>query len=190
MVPAGRQVVDVGADHGHLAALLGAVATEKKPGIPKNRDVPWVIMDGLRAFRAVDVAIIAGMGARTIAGILDAPPRPSMVIAHADDEPWTLRTWLAEHGWQIEAERLALQGDRFCELIRAVPGQEPARGVDLELGPCLLAGDDPLLRPWAEDARQRWRHLAAVASSDPVRSARFAARADRLAALCAERSWG
>lgn len=189
LVPPGRQVVDVGADHGHLAAHLGAIATEKKPGIPKNCDVPWVITDGLRAFRAVDVAIIAGMGARTIAGILDAGPQPAMVIAHADDEPWTLRCWLADHGWHIEAERLALQSGRFCELIRAIPGQEQAQGVDLELGPCLLAGDDPLLRPWAEDGHRRWRHLATVASADNERSARFAARADRLAALCAERSW-
>lgn len=189
LVPPGRHIVDVGADHGHLAAHLGAVATERKPGIPKNRYVPWVIADGLRPFRAVDVAIIAGMGARTIAGILDAGPQPAMVIAHADDEPWTLRCWLADHGWRIDAERLALQSGRFCELIRAVPGQEPARGVELELGPRLLEGDEPLLRAWAKDGRLRWHHLAEVSSADSQRSARFAARADRLATLWAARAW-
>jgi tRNA (adenine22-N1)-methyltransferase len=189
MVPAGRSVVDVGADHGHLAARLGAIATEKKPHIPKNRAVPWVITDGLQAFRSVDVAIIAGMGARTIAAILDAGPQPAMVIAHSDDEPWTLRCWLAAHGWRIDAERLALQSGRFCELIRAVRGEESAEGVDLELGPRLLDGEDPLLQPWASASLQRWSHLAKVSTADATRSEQFNARANRLSALCVARSW-
>ncbi len=138
LCPPGEVVVDVGADHGHVAAMVGGIATEKAPHLVSRRDVPWVVADGLRPFRRVDVAIIAGMGARRIAQILADGPRPGVVVLHAQDDPVHLRRWLASHAWRIEREALAPEAGRFAEVVRAVPGAEPSSGLALDFGPWLL----------------------------------------------------
>jgi tRNA A22 N-methylase len=147
MCPLGDVVVDVGADHGHVARSLGAIATERAPErIAVRGEGPWVVADGLRPFRRVDVAVIAGMGAHTILGILAAGPRPARALLHAQDDPPTLRLGLAAAGWRIEREGLAREAGRFAEVILAAPGAETAEGLELEYGPRLLGGDDPLLQ--------------------------------------------
>jgi tRNA A22 N-methylase len=160
LTPPGEIVVDVGADHGHVAAELGAIATERQPRRAGRGDVAWVIADGLAPFRRVDVAIIAGMGARTIAGILERGPRPAVAVLHAQDDPPRLRRWLAANGWRIDAEGLAREARRFAEVIRVVPGAEPHTGLHLELGPQLLASDDPLL---LDHLRQLIGHYSRIA---------------------------
>lgn len=176
--PAGL-IVDVGADHGHVAHALGAVATERAPQRMGRRDVRWVVADGLRPFRRVEVAIIAGMGANTIARILAAGPRPEVaVVVHAQDDPPRLRRWLAANGWRIDAEALAREAGRFAEVIRAVPGAEPATGLDLDLGPRLLASDEPLLAEHLAELDGYFRGLAdATAGRAPQEHARFSALA-------------
>ena len=147
LVPRGRHVIDVGADHGHVAAALGAIATERMPHRRGRTDVRWVVADGLAPFRTVDVAVIAGMGAATIEGILTRGPRPAVAVLHPPDDPQRLRVWLAANGWCIDAEALAPEGNRFAEVVRAVPGVETATGLTLAYGPRLLAGSDPWLVP-------------------------------------------
>ena len=145
-------VVDVGADHGYVAAALGAVAVERMPrriagGRAGNR---WVIADGLRPFRRVSVAVIAGMGADRIVGIAHAGPIPEVVVAHADDDPGRLRTAMKPLGWRVDAEVAAPEGRRWAEVVRFVRGDEPARPARLWMGPRLLEQDDPRLRDfWA-----------------------------------------
>lgn len=153
-------IVDVGADHGHVAHALGAIATERRAHRRGRPDVPWVVADGLAPFREVPVAIIAGMGAMRIAGILDRGPRPQVLIAHAQDDPPTLRRYLASHGWRIDAEALAPEGNRYAEVIRAVPGEETATGVELDLGPRLVHTEDPWLVPHLEHTRRYWSTIA------------------------------
>lgn len=180
-------VVDVGADHGHVAAALGAIATERAPQRRGRSDVRWVIADGLRPFRRVDVAIIAGMGARTIASILQAGPRPAVAVLHAQDDPVTLRRWLAENGWRIDAEALAEEARRFAEVIRVRPGREDATGSWLDFGPRLLTDGHPLL---ARHLRQLHGYFTELAretfgrAEDVHREA--ALRADFLASRLAE----
>jgi len=161
-VAAGSVVVDVGADHGHVAHALGAIATERAPGIPAaHPELPWVLADGLAPFRHVDVAVIAGMGARTIAGILQRGPRPRQaVVVHAQDDPPQLRQWLAAHGWRIDREGLAPEAGRFAEVIRAVPGREPSAGEELALGPWLLAHRPAYTREHLEQLLGHWRAIA------------------------------
>lgn len=161
LCPGDRPVIDVGADHGHVAHALGAIATERLPHRIGRRDVRWVVADGLTPFREVPVAIIAGLGARSIEQILERGPRPGVLVAHAPDDPGRLRCWLAAHGWRIDAEGLAREGHRFAEVLRAVSGHERATGLELELGPRLLAGEDPLLRAWMTHNQRYWSHLAA-----------------------------
>lgn len=180
LCPDDRPLVDVGADHGHVAHALGGIATERRPRRIRRRDVPWVVADGLAPFREVPVAVIAGMGALTIAGILDRGPRPWVLVAHAQDDPGRLRTYLAAHGWRIDAEQLAREAGRFAEVLRAVPGQEPASGLALELGPRLLEGDDPLLRAWMEHTCRYWAGLKAQTEGH---APEVASRAGRRAAF-------
>jgi tRNA A22 N-methylase len=173
-------VVDVGADHGHVAYALGAVATERALHRRGRSDVRWVVADGLRPFRRVDLAVVGGMGADTIGRILAEGPRPAVVVVHAADDPPRLRRWLADHGWRIDAERLAREAGRFAEVIRAVPGAEHAEDLDLALGPRLLSGDDPLLAEHLAELRRYYDGLAASVPALAPR-ARFAALAARVA---------
>ena len=162
MTPPGEVRVDVGADHGHVAHALGAIATERMPERTGRSDVPWVICDGLAAFRRVDVAIIAGMGARTIAGILDRGPRPTCAVLHATDDPPWLRRWLAKHGYRIEAEGLAPEAKRYAEVLRVVHGTETATGLTLDFGPHLVAGDVPHREAHFTQLRDWWGGIAAA----------------------------
>ncbi len=169
-------VVDVGADHGHVAHALGAIATERAPHRAGRPDVPWVIADGLRAFRAVPVAVIAGMGAHTIARIVAAGPRPDVLIAHCPDDPGTLRALLTADGYRIDAEELEPEGPRFAHVIRFVPGVETASGLTLHYGPTLLASDGPHHAGWLR--RERAHHAriaAATAGRAPQQHAEAAA---------------
>ena len=160
MCPRGGFIVDVGADHGHVAHAVGAVAVEKHPRRMGRSDVPWVVADGLSCFRGVDVAIIAGMGALTIAGILERGPAPAEAIVHAPDDPPTLRLLLDQLGWQIVNERLAPEARRFAEVLHIRHGRNEATGLPLELGPVLLDGPDPLLQPHLTHLRSWYRGLA------------------------------
>lgn len=145
LVPPGGIIVDVGADHGYVAEAVGAIATERQPHRAGNAYIDWVICDGLAAFSQVDTAIIAGMGAVTIMGILDRGPLPHTLVAHAQDDPPELRRRLAAAGWRIEAESLAPEAGRYAEVIRAVRGLETATGLELDFGPKLREQSHPLL---------------------------------------------
>ena len=184
-------VVDVGADHGHVAHALGAIATERAPNRIGRPDLRWIVADGLAPFRRVDVAVVAGMGAFTIAGILDRGPRPERAaVVHAPDDPAALRTWLAANGWRIDAEALAPEGGRFAEVIRAVPGREEATGLALALGPRLIEGGDPHLPAHLRALRDRFEHLAReTADSAPDRHAEFARRAAFVAEVLRRRGY-
>lgn len=183
-------VVDVGADHGHVAAAIGAIATERAPGRIGRPDVPWVIADGLRPFRRVDLAVIAGMGALTIAGILERGPKPAAAVLHAPDDPPVLRAWLAAHGWRIEAEALAPEARRYAEVLRVVPGEEQATGLWLTFGPRLLEGGDPHLRAHLQQLWGWHARLARdTAGTAPEKAAWFAERSTFLAARLTERGW-
>ena len=174
-------IIDVGADHGHVAHSVGAVATERMPNRRGRSDLRWVVADGLAPFRSVDVAVIAGMGAKTIAGILTRGPTPKVAVLHAPDDPPALRLWLASHGFRIMAEGLAPEARRFAEVIRVEPGVETATGLALELGPRLLEGGDPLL---AEHLQQLSGWYTGIAQSTANRAPPKHTWAAERAAFC------
>jgi tRNA A22 N-methylase len=156
LVPPGiAPVIDVGADHGDVARALGAIATERHPHRRARPTGRWVIADGLRPFRRVGVAIVAGMGADRVLAIVDDGPPIDVLVAHADDDPDRLRLGLVARGWRIDAERLAVERGRFSEVVRAVRGVEAATGHALALGPRLLESADSLVPAWLAAQRDR-----------------------------------
>lgn len=181
LVPRGGVIVDVGADHGLVAAAVGAIATERMPHRKGPAGPPWVICDGLAPFRAVDTAVVAGMGALAITRILTLGPRPSVLVLHAQDDPPRLRRWLATHGWRLDAEVLAPEGPGYAEILRAVPGREPASGARLDVGPLLLDGRDPWREPHFRRQIAHYRRIAEGAAASAPDRARWAA--ERLALL-------
>lgn len=144
--------IDVGADHGRVASALGAIATEREPHRAGTVDGRWVVCDGLAPFRDVGTAVIAGMGARTIARILGSAPPVRCAVLHAQDDAEAIRVWLAGHGWRITDEALAPDGRGFAEILRVEPGAERATGLELAYGPRLLERGDPLLAVHLERA--------------------------------------
>jgi len=166
LVPPVFPIVEVGCDHGHIAAALGAIGTERRRHrLPRRRDIPLVVGDGLRCFARIGVAVITGIGAHQIARILRRGPRPELAVLHAPDRPGWLRRWCADNGWRIDAERLAPEARGFAEVTRVVPGQESSRGLALEFGPFLP--QDPLVGAHARERTAHWqRILAAVQGRD------------------------
>jgi tRNA A22 N-methylase len=183
-------IVDVGADHGHVAYLTGGIATERQPRRRGRSDVTWVVADGLRPFRNVDCAVIAGMGAKTIEAILAAAPAPGCLVLHTPDDSARVRRYLATHGWRIDAERLAREPRHIAQLLRAVPGTETSAGHELDFGPRLLEGDDPLLREHLTTELARWHHMARVTSGHAhTKHAEAMANIAFLHGVLEERGW-
>lgn len=161
LCPPADVIVDVGADHGYVAEAVGAIASERAPHLVRPRaGLRWVVADGLRPFRRVDVAIVAGMGALTIARILSEGARPAIAVLHAQDDPPRLRRWLAANGWRICRESLAPEAGRFAELVQAAPGVETATGLELDFGPRLLTDGHPLLADHLEQLAGHYRRIA------------------------------
>ncbi len=163
LVPPGRQVIEVGCDHGHTAAALGAIATERRVHrLPRRGDLRLVVADGLLP-------------------ILSCGPTPRMAVIHAPDRPAALRRWCKRNGWRIDAERLAPEGRRFAEVMRVVPGDEPHEGLALAFGPKLTG--DPLLPAHTRQLESYWsRVLERVHGRNEAKAAEARAWLEFLAA--------
>lgn len=172
--------VDVGADHGWVARELGCIATERRPDRIALGDGRWVVSDGLDAFGPLGTAIVAGMGARTIARIVGRAPPVQRFVLHAQDDPPALRTWLAANGWRIVDEGLAPEAKRYAEVVVVERGEEPTSGLVLELGPVLQQGRDPLAREHFEQLLGYFSGLAEKTRGAPSARARFVERRDHL----------
>lgn len=162
-------VVDVGADHGHVASSLArehdlVIATERR----SNRLPRWpslrVVADGLAPFRRVDLAIVCGMGPHSILHVLSSGPEVGCAVLHSPDRTDTLRRGLKEQGWRIDAERLAPENGRYAELIRVLPGQEPSEGHALAFGPRLL--HDPHIQEHIAHTRAHWQSVVDKAPAE------------------------
>jgi tRNA (adenine22-N1)-methyltransferase len=131
-------VVDVGAGDGKLAAWLAArghrvFATENKPGplaeVRRLLDplgIECRLGEGLLPVQAgeVEVAVIAGLGGRSIAAIVGASPVAARLralvlqpVQHLD----TLRLELDRNGFRVESEVAIEQGRHRYVALRVLP---------------------------------------------------------------------
>lgn len=185
-IPPGEAVADIGTDHALLPVYLVSrglsprvIAVEKTPGPLEaaRRAVAESGLNGLVEVRAGDglaplapgearVLVLAGMGGRTIAGILDAAPavvRAASTLVLQPQEPVApARRWLLDHGFRLADENLVEETGRLYPVIRAVPGEsEPVDEVLLEVGPVLAASKHPLLGRYLDAIMHRYAEVLA-----------------------------
>ena len=160
MVPPCECAADIGADHGFLGAhllLTGRCASVQFADISADslEKARWLIGklrlderadflvgDGAAALtRPVGAAVIAGMGAELITGIIgrgrEALGDAQLILAPNLDAP-LVRKYLMENGYRITDEALIHEGRRFYPVIAALPGRALYDDKQLLVGPILL----------------------------------------------------
>jgi tRNA (adenine22-N1)-methyltransferase len=212
-VPPGKTVADIGTDHALLPVYLvtrgvspRVIGVEKAPGPLEaaRRAVAANGLEGRIGVRAGDglrplkpgearVLVLAGMGGRTIAKILDAAPaivRAADTLVLQPQEPVVpARRWLYANGWRIADENLVEETGRIYLVIRAVHERpEPVDDLLLEVGPVLAAKKHPLLGRYLHGIVQRYEKILAGLNRSgrkdlDERRAAVRARLERLEAL-------
>lgn len=148
LVPPGACLADVGTDHAYLPVWLllagriqGAVASDVNEGpLQRGREtaraygvaerIDFRRCDGLEGIspQQVNTVVIAGMGGDLMARILAAAPwtREVQLILQPMSSQEVLRQWLCGHGYRIQRETLAREGEKFYSILTATGGTSPA----------------------------------------------------------------
>lgn len=172
MTPRCACAADIGADHGYLGVHL---LTSGKCGVVQFIDISepslrkagrlvrrlgleeralFSVGDGAQALvRPADVAIVAGMGGATIAGIVARGRealKDSLLILQPNVAVDELRARLVEEGFCIVDEELARAGGRHYVIIAARRGAAHYDRAQLLVGPVLLEKRHPLLSSYAD----------------------------------------
>ena len=162
-VQQGSRLADVGSDHAYLPLFLVekgiidyAVAGEVVQGpyqsaltnvaqAGKEELIQVRLANGLSAIESsdqIDTITIAGMGGRLIADILEAGMDKlagvQRLILQPNNREDELRTWLEAHGFQIVAEELVTENQKFYEILVVEPGSMELTPLEQRFGPCLL----------------------------------------------------
>lgn len=143
MVREGSRLADIGTDHGYLPIALcqsgkipSALACDINPlplrsaevniaGYDLSDRIQTRLSDGLREVRPdeVDDVVIAGMGGELIRDILAAAPWITDKEKHLVLQPMThhedVAAWLYEQGFEIEAQKAALDEGKYYTVISA-----------------------------------------------------------------------
>ena len=162
---------DIGCDHGRLGAFLlqhgwverMVLADISDPSLDKARALirllgleartRFLVCDGADALDTpVDVAVIAGMGGTTIAGIVErgrARLGNARLILQANVAQPELRARLSAVGYALTDERIVRDGRRLYVLMEAHPGKSEYDFREKLVGPVLLKERPALLRDLA-----------------------------------------
>lgn len=170
MVGRCTRIVDIGTNHGFLPvhmlqnnlccrallcdisadALVRARGLIALTGLQTRAEVR--VTDGLNGIdlEKGDVVTICGMGARTIAHILEkAPDCP--VVMQANVELKYLRRHLEQIGMHITHEDIACAAGRYYVILRAEPGrEEPMSDYEAHIGRALLHDRPALLEDYLQ----------------------------------------
>ncbi len=172
LVPACGCAADIGADHGFLGAHLLLVGRcdfvrfvdISQDSLDKSRRLigklrlaaraEFLVGDGAEALTApVDVAVIAGMGAELICGII-ARGRGKLgearLVLSPNLDAAMVRCFLMENGYEITDEALIQEGRRFYPVIAARPGAAQYTRLQILAGPELLKSRPDSLLNYAE----------------------------------------
>ena len=202
LVLPGKPAADIGTDHGYLPVYLiiehicpFVVASDRAKAplesarqlvelLSLNEQISVRLGEGISVLEPGEAATIcmAGMGGATIRDVLSAHPEVLAQTERIIMQPMRgaagLRRFLAQNGFQIVQEDLALDDGFYYEIIAAEPGQMHLTPEEEEFGPCLLAAKHPLLEEYLALKKADLTRLA-----DNLALSRSQEAADRLAQL-------
>ena len=164
-----ERVCDIGTDHAFVPIyaleqdfVKSAIASDVKPGPLKvaskninaaglQKTISIVQSDGFKAFKPgdFDCGVIAGMGGilitHIIAGGLDVCKTLKRIVIQPMRDVELLRKWLMQNGFVITEEKIAVDSRKlYVVIIVNFSGKLlEYKQVDLLIGPCLKAGNDP-----------------------------------------------
>lgn len=167
------RVADIGTDHATLAIELAksgkkVIATDiSTPCIQKaNRNIEKVgvnvetrIGDGLAPIKSgeVDIAVIAGMGAREIIKIISnsAVLDKFILVPHQDSE--VLREYLSKNGFFIESDTIVFSEGIYYSVIRAIKGASNYTKEEILLGKNSI--NNPDFISWCKEKLKRLKKI-------------------------------
>ncbi len=132
-----RVFADIGCDHGKVCeyvaknnlakTVLACDVSEKclqkaKQRLKEFDNVSYYVTDGFEGLPQVDTAVICGMGANTIIGILSKLSYKPFLILGAQKNVEELRTWLANNGYCVERDFVVEEDGVFYDVICAKEG--------------------------------------------------------------------
>lgn len=201
MVPPCPLAAEIGADHGIISAHLlrqgvcahMLVADISAPSLAKAQRLfalhglcaraTFRVADGLAALdKPVDAIVIAGMGARTVQRMLRggaAHVGQAALIVQVNQDVAGMRRWLAQNGYQIDAEALVRDDGRYYVILRAARGRAHYTDRELLLGPILCRTRPPLYAPYL-----RWRQACLRVMRDEGSRAALTIIEEELSCLC------
>ena len=171
LIPPGSIVADIGTDHAYLPVyLLQEQISERAIAVDINQAPLDQAKETIEAFNYmqkidirkgnglrvlndedhIDTVVIAGLGGESIAKILTEGKEKVVnlqrIILQPMSEAGFLRRFLAENGFTIMHEALAMEGRHLYEIILTKTGRELERDpFRLSFGPRLLEEKPPLL---------------------------------------------
>lgn len=174
-VPEGATLLDVGSDHAYLPiyllqkgqiarAIAGEVVEGPYQSAVKNvaqqgltEQIEVRLANGLAAFEPADsvsTIVIAGMGGRLIAEILENGRAKlagvDRLILQPNNREDDLRTWLMTHDFQIIAEDILEEAGKIYEILVVESGQQTLSAQGLRFGPFLCQEQSPVFQ-------QKWQ---------------------------------
>jgi tRNA (adenine22-N1)-methyltransferase len=178
------RVIDVGTDHGYLPIYIAEnTASSKIIASDYNKQPCEAALNhiqqagvedkvevrqgsGLSVLNRgeVDQVVIAGMGSRTIIGILEADYDLAQSLERLVLQPMagssSLRKWLVDNNFKIIDEALVKEEDKLYQIIVAQPGKmEVKDDFELKIGPILLKKNDELLEDYFNELKDEWQKI-------------------------------
>lgn len=189
-IPEGKKIADIGSDHAYLPCSLclngrvtKAVAGEVADGPfesaltkVKENELEHVISvrkgDGLAVISAaeVDVIVIAGMGGKLMADILERGKSKLQGVQRLVLQPnvaeQEVRSWLMKNNWDLKKETILEEDHRIYEVLVAEPGNgktvyHKTGEAGLRYGPYLMCKRTPIFRRKWQAEIAKWKRIEA-----------------------------
>lgn len=173
IVPLNSNIIDIGCDHGLLdiylcqkgisqkiiasdinkSALSNAIANIKKEKL--ERSIETRLGDGLNIIKEsdqIDTAIISGMGAHTIVGILknnlNTLKKINTIIIQSNTKNYFLRKEITKLNYLIADEKIVKDKDKIYIIIKFIKGKRKYSRKELYFGPILLKENSKLFQEY------------------------------------------
>ncbi|MBQ8807978.1 MAG: SAM-dependent methyltransferase [Clostridia bacterium] len=165
LVPPCTSVCDIGTDHAYVAIYLAkkgiaqkviAADIKKGPLLQAEKNIAAFevsdkvttrLSDGFSAIKKNEAqcCIIAGMGGENIAQILENEKGCTYFVLQMQTAHRHLREYLSTHGYVIEKEAIAREGNKMYTALLATCGKSyELSQIQKEIGPFLIENRPPL----------------------------------------------